>query len=297
MIAQNSTAVAAGFSLYLDMDFKSLREQIDNSSMMQPPEPGVVFTPDTLGGVEVLLAAPEKISGNNIIFYIHGGGFCFGHARSYQSYTSLLAIETGLRVYSISYRLAPEHPFPAGVDDCFAVYRTLLDKYPGSSISLVGDSAGGSMALITTLRAMEAKIQLPSSVIVHSPGTNFEGTFPSHEKNRATEIVIGWLTHQALQAVYCPGQDLKTPYISPLYGNYAGFPPLFIDADSGEMLADDAKFLAEKARAAGVEVEFQLFDETFHAFPVTGNITPEGRQVLKDTIAFITKHFQEESKI
>ncbi len=270
---------------------RKIRKSIEMTSSYMPTEPGVTFSSDNLNGVEVELLTPEKLWGEDIIIYIHGGGFINGNILTSRGFASQLAAESGLRVYTLSYRLAPENPFPAAPDDCLTVYKALLKKYPNARISLVGDSAGGTLSLVTTLRAKEEGILLPSSVVVYAPATDLTGKL-EREKYADTDIVLSPDIEKVLKEFYCRDNDTSNPYISPLYGNYEGFPPLKIVVDSGEVLFLDSYLLCEKARKAGVEVDFQVWDDTFHGFPTAGKSTPESYQVLKDTVNFIKKHLK-----
>ncbi|MDQ8735609.1 alpha/beta hydrolase [Paenibacillus sp. LHD-38] len=272
------------------IDYALLRETMNAASERMPSEPGVTFTSEDLNGVEVELSTPNQMSGDDIIIYLHGGGFTCGNARASRGFASQLAGETGLRVYSVSYRLAPEHPYPAAPDDCFTVYIAILSKYPGIKISLIGDSAGANLSLVTTLRAMDAGIPLPTSITLYSPPADVTGKI-DRTRFSATDFIIGAELESEIRALYFPNNNPDHPYISPLYGNFEGFPPLKIVTDSTEVLADDADLLAEKAQMAGVQVDYQKWDGTFHAFATTGRGTPESLQVLQETAQFIKKHF------
>lgn len=271
-------------------DFVALREYVDNMSAGQPTEEGVTITAATLGGVDVELSEPEKVSGDTIVVYYHGGSFVTGNAPAGRAYASALAGESGLRVYAVTYRLAPENPYPAGVNDCFALYQALLAKYPGSRIALTGESAGGTLALVVTLMAKDAGLPLPSAVAAFSPCTDFAEDLPSRTANRDTDPAVQSNVIELIRALYCPGQELSDPYVSPLRGDYVGFPPLMVVVDGGEMLLDDSLLLVEKAKQAGVAVELQVAEGCFHGFPILGRLSPESEQVLKDTAEFITKH-------
>ncbi|QDR80275.1 alpha/beta hydrolase [Sporomusa termitida] len=271
------------------IDYITLRETIDKASEKMPAEPGVTFTKGQLGGVPVELSAPEKLTGDNIILYIHGGGFTTGSALGSRGFASQLASEAGLRVYSLSYRLAPENPYPAAQNDCYTVYTRLLGKYPDKKIAVIGDSAGANLALVTTLKAMDDGITLPTSVTVYSPVVDLTGTI-DRNKNSATDIIISADIDSEIKS-YLKNNNPYDPYISPLYGNYKGFPPLKIVCDSAEVLTEDSERLAKKAKEAGVNVDLQKFEGTFHAFPITGKGTPESYKVLRDTAKFIKDHF------
>lgn len=273
-----------------DGDWVAWRNRIHELSCSQPVEPGVTFSANTLGGVEVELSTPEKLLGDTIVMYIHGGGFTVGNARASRAYASQLAGQSGIRVYSLTYRLAPEHPFPAAPDDCFAVYKALLEKYPQSSIALAGDSAGGTLVLVVTLMAKDAGIRLPSAVCSFSPVTCLAYPLPSRVNNIDTDWIIVAGCNEAFCSTYGCCSNLYHPYMSPLFGNYDGFPPLKLVADRGEQLIDDVVLVAEKAEKAGVTVDVQIWDNCFHAFATAARATPESAQVLAETANFIKQH-------
>jgi acetyl esterase/lipase len=273
-------------------NYLALRELADKMYLNMPSAPGVSFVAYTLDGVETELSTPDTLLGEDVILYIHGGGMTSGNARTSRGYASLLAAETGLRVHAISYRLAPENKFPAASDDCFTVYKALLEKYPHSKIALIGESAGGYLSIVTALMAKDTGITVPASVTAYSGVTDVTGTLPSHVKNGATDKMVPAGTDGKLKEMYFPDTDAKHPYISPLYGNLKGFPPVKLVAEKSETLADDSVYFAEKAKAAGVDVRLQMWEGTFHAFPTTGKGTPEGAQVLAETVAFIREHFK-----
>ncbi|GHU70759.1 esterase [Spirochaetia bacterium] len=273
------------------MDYAVIRQTIERASAAMPAEPGVSFTADVLNGIEAELLTPENPSGESIVLYIHGGGLVSGNVRTSRGFASQLASESGLRVYTLSYRLAPEHPYPAANDDCFAVYQALLEKYPRNSISFIGDSGGAYLSLVTTIRAMEKGLRLPASVTLYSPLVDFTGAL-AHDRAKfaETDFTVGPDIDQVIKDLFIRDADVKNPCISPIYADYKGFPPLKIVADSGEVLVADADILAETAKKAGVEVEYRKWDETFHAFATTGKGTPESAEVLQETVAFINKH-------
>jgi len=256
-------------------------------------EQGVTFTPDNFNGVEVELATPEKLLGKCIILYIHGGAFTYGDTITSRPFASRLAKESGLCVYSLSYRLAPSNPFPAAPNDCFTVYKALLDKYPGIKIALVGDSAGANLSLVTVLMALDAGIALPSSVTLYSVVSDFATGLPSRKKFAEVDILASDDVDKEFRENYFIDNDPHNPYISPLLGNYEGFCPLKVIVDSSESLFDDSDLLVQKALEAGVEVDYQKWDDTFHAFPAYPTVasnTPESAQVIKDTAQFIKKY-------
>lgn len=274
-----------------DDDMAPLRAANAASSAQIPMEPGVSFQPDIIGGVSVELSMPQTLSGDTVILYIHGGGFCFGDAVTSRGYASALAGQTGLRVYSISYRLCPEYPYPAGAQDCLSVYKALLKRYHGQKIVLLGDSGGGYFSLVTSLMARDQGLPLPACLCLFSPVTTLAEELPSRKSNAEIDCMLsGDLNEQLIRVYIRDNQDLHHPYISPLYGDYTGFPPIKIVADGSEVLLDDSIELASQVRKAGVEVDIHVMDNTSHAFPNMGRGVPESNQILMETATFISIH-------
>lgn len=274
-----------------EVDYAAERKKQESNQSL-PNARGVTFQPDVLGGVPVEFSSPKKKKAEAVLFYIHGGGYCYGTAQTSRGVASALAKLSGYTVCSITYRLAPENPFPAAVDDCFVVYKALLARFPRVPVALVGDSGGGTFALVTALRARREAIQMPACLCLFSPCTDLSQEHPSAELYWQDDwMVHDPNIHEHLRQVYLTADvDPCDPDVSPLFGSYAGFPPMFVEADSKEVLRDDAEKLVEKARAAGVEVSYQILEGTFHAFDTFGMSIPESARLLKDATAFITEH-------
>lgn len=266
-----------------------LRATMNLAQANMPIEPGVTITELSLGGVEAELSTPDNCEEDVIIMHIHGGGMICGSATHSRGYVTVLAKESNFRVYSVSYRLAPEDKFPAGVNDCFDAYKALVEMHPNTPIALIGESAGAHLSIVTTLKAISEKVKLPSSVIAYSAPTDFTGVI-DRSQYAETDFTISPSVESVIVNLYCPGEDTSNPYISPLRADYTGFPPLKLVADRGETLCPDSELLAEKASKAGIVVDLQIFDGTFHAFPTIGRGTPESAKVLAESIEFIKNH-------
>ena len=244
---------------------------------------GVSVTSLNYDGIDVELITPDNLSGSNIIYYIHGGAFTYGDVLTSRPVAAMLAKETGLRTFTITYRLAPEHKFPAAVNDCFAVYKKLLSEYPDALISIVGESAGANCSMTTALLAKQDKLVLPSSIVLIS----YPGDFSQYIKGGANEAAEPWLRS------YIGEESPLNPLISPNFGDINGFPPLKIIVDSAEVFRADCDCLAEKADKLGIEVDYQIWEDTFHAFPAyptSAKDTPESEQVVREISTFILKY-------
>ena len=240
----------------------------------------------TLGGIKT---ERLRIAGANeakAILYIHGGGFVAGVPGNHRPITWRLADKVGVPVYTIDYRLAPEHPFPAGLDDCVAAYRGLLDKgIAAKSIVIAGDSAGGNLTLVTALKLKELNLEQPGGLICLSPATDMEG-FESRRSNIYSDAMFTAEMFASLPPLYCPGFDPLNPLISPWRGDVSGLPPTLIQCSGAEMLRDDSVYMADKMKHAGVDVTLEIWPKVFHVWQIMADILPEGRRAMEKIITF-----------
>jgi len=226
-------------------------------------------------------------SGETVLLYLHGGGYFGCSAESHRPITVSFAREN-FRVYAPDYRLAPENPFPAAVDDATAVYRVLLDSgQPASRIVVAGDSAGGGLALSLLLTLRAAGIPLPAAAALFSPWTDLAATGESVCTNDQRCAMFNGPDIAPTARWYLGDADPKNPVASPLYADLSGLPPLLIHAGADEILRDDSTRLAEKARAAGVPVELKIWPVVPHAWQLAPHLIPEARQSLRETAAFL----------
>jgi len=228
--------------------------------------------------------------GEVVLLYLHGGGYFACSAELYRPITVSFAREN-FRVYAPDYRLAPENPFPAAVEDAAAVYRALLDSGRSPSrIVVAGDSAGGGLTLSLLLKLRDTRTPLPAAAVLFSPWTDLAVTGESVCANaeRCSMFNASDIAPSALW--YLGDTDPRNPLASPLYADLSGLPPLLIHAGADEILRDDSTRLAEKARAAGVSVELKIWPVVPHAWQLAPYLIPEARQSLREAAAFLHKH-------
>lgn len=255
---------------------------------MMPKEKGTKSEKVKLGKGRALLVTDGATNDENIIVYFHGGGFVTGSAFVTQSYTSMLARYSGNKVYSVDYSLAPEKPYPIGFNDCCEAFECLMEKYPSARFSLIGESAGGNFALTVALKYKETgRI---SSVSAHSATVDFSGAV-DHTLNQNKDIIVKLGTSKAMHDVYVKDHDAKNPLLSPYYGDFNGFPPVFITCDVNETLYGDSKALYEKCIEAGVETKMIEFEGGYHACAISGVNTPETKKLLKENIEFMKANY------
>ncbi|OYT70032.1 MAG: alpha/beta hydrolase [Chloracidobacterium sp. CP2_5A] len=220
--------------------------------------------------------------------YLHGGGYIACSPHTHRPITVTLATLLRGRVFALDYRLAPEHRFPAALDDAVAAYRWMVETQGVSPrrLLIAGDSAGGGLALSTLIRLRELGAPLPAGAALYSPWTDLAGTGETLETNTERDAMFYGAGIRLAGRIYAGDMPPDHPLISPLYADLTGLPPLLIFASSSEVLLDDARRLAEKARAAGVAVELRIEDDLPHVWPLFCQLIPEGRQTLAQTAAF-----------
>ena len=256
--------------------------------MIEAPAPaGVTCTPVEAGGVSAEWSVADGADQDKVILYVHGGGYVMGSAGSHRDMTGRLSQASGARVLSLNYRLAPEHPFPAPVDDSVAAYRWLLGQsIQASNIAIAGDSAGGGLALAALIAIRDAGEPVPAAGIGISPWVDMEGTGESMTTRAAVDPVVQKEGLLGMAKLYLGDADPKNPLAAPLHANLAGLPPLLIQVGDSETLLDDATRITERARKADVDVTLKIWDEMPHVWHLFAPILPEGRQAIEEIGAF-----------
>jgi len=254
------------------------------------PVPAVAQTPATLGGRPAVLVEPLGEARPGTILYFHGGSFSLGSPQTAMALTANLVTRTGIRALSLDYRLAPEHPFPAAIQDCLAAYRNLLEDTDPAEIVFAGDSAGGGLTVTTCLAAREAGVPLPAGIVAFSPGLD-------HTRSGATmttkDGIDPFFTRESLDRtaeLYLAGADPDQPLLAPaVHADLTGFPPLLLQAGTNELLLDDAVRLADRARAAEVDVMLDVTADVPHVFQAFTGSLDEADQALDRAALFIVQ--------
>ena len=238
-----------------------------------------------------LLSLKENPGQDYVILQLHGGGYMGAVRNAYYVFAGLYnEVSKGCNVLTPDYRVAPEHPYPAALEDALASYQWLLDKgYYGEQIIVAGDSAGGGLAMALCMYLKDHHMPMPGGVIAMSPWTDLAATGDSYETNFEKDPLFGNTTDSMIYSnAYYGENDPKTPYISPLYGNYEGFPPMLFQVGGAEMLLSDSARAAKKAKAAGCEVQLTIYDEMFHVFQLGMKKMKESREAWKEIEEFLT---------
>jgi acetyl esterase/lipase len=230
--------------------------------------------------------AAESLPAQVIVLYLHGGGYLFGSPRTHRQVVIAMAKAFQGPCYGLDYRLAPEHPFPAALDDATAAYRWLLSRHPQARIVLAGDSAGAGLAIATAVAVRDAGLKKPKAIIGFSPYSDLAVTGESVEANAKSCAMFTPRGIREAAAIYLDGADARDPRASPLYADLAGLPPMLLFASRHEILRDDTLRLADRASAAGVKVELIVRDRLPHVWPVFVGLLPEARDAFATVSAF-----------
>jgi acetyl esterase/lipase len=252
-----------------------------------PPKGTRVSRLDVGGRKSVRVASPTSCPDRHIL-YLHGGGYVFGACTYYRDFIWRIAAATATQVLCIDYRLAPEHPFPAALDDATGAYRWLLAQgAQPAQMALIGDSAGGGLVLATLLRLRADGLPMPAAGVALSPWTDLALTGESLRLNAKSDPMLDVEQTRVFARLYLAGSDPRHPYASPLYGDLAGLPPILIQVGSDEILRDDAVRMAVRLRAAGCSVEIEIWPRMPHAWHLFARLVPESRRALERIGAFV----------
>jgi len=256
-------------------------------------DPELFLTAQEMGstkGFWVNTTAPEKPG--KVILYFHGGGHILGSAETNLGSALRIYQSSGIPVLSVEYRLAPEHPFPADLDDAYAAYNWLLEQgYTPQQIGVYGDSAGGGISLALGLKLKQQQETLPGAIAVLSPLADVEGIGDSHITLINADPVLRSAPSDRYD-LYAGDADVTDPLLSPIHGDYTGFPPLLIQVGTRERLLSDSVRLAQSARASGVDVTLDVWDGMWHGWHDTPAI-PEAEEACKQLGEFFAKHLED----
>jgi acetyl esterase/lipase len=237
---------------------------------------------------------PSNPIEDNVILYLHGGGWIIGSPLTCRRLNSAIAIATSTKILSLDYRLAPEHPFPTPLEDCVNAYKWLLSNgFKSDHIIIAGDSAGGNLTLTTLLKIRDLGIDLPAGAICLSPATDLTLADDSYFKNAETDPVLADIGIFWWKVAYIAGEDPRNPFISPLFADLKGLPPILIQASSCEILYSDATRIVEKAKKAGTNATLQAWDDMTHVFQGTRfELLPEAEDAISKIADFTNQLFQ-----
>jgi monoterpene epsilon-lactone hydrolase len=266
------------------------RQGLEALSSLTPVAPDIIVEKTKIEDIPAeWVIAPNAVE-DRVFLYLHGGAYIMGSCNTHRYLASKLSQSTAARVLVPEYRLAPENPFPAAIEDAVKVYRWFISSgITPDKIIIGGDSAGGGLTLATLLSLKGEDEALPALAVLLSPWTDLEGTGESM-KTRAE--VDPWLSPDATRAIptlYTRDLDLSHPLVSPIYADLSGLPSMLVHVGNDEILLSDSARLVDCAREAGVEVTFKVWDDMWHVFQTFA--IPEGQQAIDEIGEFVQKHF------
>lgn len=241
-----------------------------------------------IGSLNAEWMRPKNSLKDKVILYFHGGGLVVGSIKAHRGIVAKFVKGTGINALVFDYSLAPEHPFPAGLNDSIATYNYLLDNdFKSSNIVFIGDSGGGNLVFATLLALKEKKLPLPVAALALSPWTDLTNSGESWQTNAKVDTIC-WKEAQTVFSNYYVGEnDPTSPLISPLFGDLSGLPPIHIYVGGHETMLSDSTRFAEKAKAAGVDVTLIIGEGLFHCYPACAPLFPEAKQAMKEICEFV----------
>jgi epsilon-lactone hydrolase len=227
---------------------------------------------------------------DKVILYLHGGGYALCSANTHRPLAARIGASAGMKVLFPEYRLAPEHPFPAAIEDAVNVYHWLLEQgYASEDIIFAGDSAGGGLCLATALVLRDQNEQLPAGIVCLSPWVDLTSSGESYQKNGELDPYLSVRAVKEAARIYAGTESLDHPLISPVFADLTGLPPIMIQSGSHEILQSDALTLADKAKASGVNVSLKVWDGMWHVWQISGDFLPEARRATREIGQFIRR--------
>jgi acetyl esterase/lipase len=248
---------------------------------------GVTHREVDAGGIRAILTTPPAPADDRVIEFFHGGGYVLGEPEHYDAFCGHLAVAVGCRVLSVGYRLAPENPHPAAVTDAVAVYRWMLEEgHHPLHIALCGDSAGGGLAITTLLGIRDAGLPQPAGSVAISPWVDMEFSSDSM-KTKTGDLMVQYPGALVLGDAFIAGGDPRDPLASPIYGDFTGIAPIYVQVGGEERLLDESHRVVEKARADGAQASVDVFDGLHHIFQIAAGFAPESDDAVRRIAAFL----------
>ena len=274
-----------------ETDILKVRAGFEQLGAMFPVPGDVQCEPIMAGSVKAEWITAPGAAADRAILYLHGGGYVIGSINTHRALAAALSQASKSRVLAIDYRLAPENPHPAAVEDAVASYRWLLKQgLSPKRTAIAGDSAGGGLTVATLVALRDGKDPLPACAVCLSPWVDLEGTGESMTKLAKLDPMVQKDGLLQLAGAYLAGKDARTPLAAPLYANLSGLPPMLIQVGTWETLLDDASRLAERARKAGVEVTYDPWEGMIHVWQLFAPMLDEGKQAIEKIGAFVQKN-------
>lgn len=274
-----------------DASIEKTRAGFEQMTVMLPVEKDVKCEPVSAGGVKAEWVSAPSADANRAILYLHGGGYVIGSINTHRALAGRISRASKARVLLIDYRLAPEHPFPAAVEDSVIAYRYLLEQgtRPGR-LAIAGDSAGGGLTIAALVAIKDAKLPMPAAGVGLSAWVDLEGIGDSMKTKSKADPIVQKDGLVQMAAAYLGGKDPHSALAAPLYADLSGLPPLLLQVGTAETLLDDSTRLAERARKSGVNVTLEPWENMIHVWQMFAPMLDEGQQAIDKIGAFVLKH-------
>jgi epsilon-lactone hydrolase len=249
---------------------------------------GVTYEDVDAGGIPAMWVAPDHAAPDRVLQYVHGGGYVICSMHTHRRMVGHIAKAAGVRALNVDYRLAPEHPHPAAVDDSVAAYRWLLDQgFTPEHLAIAGDSAGGGLTIATLVALRDQGVPQPAAAVPISPWVDLEGTGESMTTRAHVDLMVSLEGLKLMADAFLCGQDPRHPLAAPLYADLTGIAPMYIQVGDEEALLDDATRIADRARAVGVDVRLDVFPEMQHVFQMSAGNVPEADEAMERIGAYL----------
>jgi acetyl esterase/lipase len=274
-----------------ETDVVALRNSWDELTSKLKTAPGVRRRDANVEDLHCEWLVPEKCDEAPAILYLHGGIYMVGSATTHRRLVSYIARSAGMRALIPNYRLAPEHPFPAAIEDATLIYQKMLEKgIPPEQIAIGGDSAGGGLAMATLLALKDAGDPLPCATFLMSPWLDLAATGETLVTRATLDPWFDPANMPEMVERYCGDADRKNPLVSPLYGNLEGLPPTLIQVGDHEILLSDSTRMADRLSDANCKITLQVWPEMWHVFQYFIGQMPESKEAIGDIAAFLKKY-------
>ena len=269
---------------------RDLRRITNQITWWGRPPAGVDVEESTVNGCNAEWHSPQNGASGNVVLYLHGGGYNFGSTANYREFGSRLALSCQARILMPDYRLAPEHPHPAAVEDALACYRWLLEQQvPPARLAVAGDSAGGGLTLALLLKLKDEELPQPAAAVCLSPWADLSCTGEAYEQLSEIDPMMTRKVLLGCAERYAAGRDVSDTMLSPVHGDFTGLPPLLIQVGADEILLSDSERVYEAAKNAGVEATLDVLKDLWHVSHLFARVVPEVRPAIADIGNFVRR--------
>ncbi len=273
-----------------DRDIGEMRQAFEDVTQRLDTPDNVTVRHATIAGIECDWLVPEGSKKTPVLLYLHGGAYVMGSSKTHRQMVATIAKAAGVRAILPNYRLAPENPFPDGIDDACAVYKQLLQQgIEPDEIVIAGDSAGGGLTVATALKLRHDGVPLPAALVLLSPWLDLSASGESVKSRAKLDPLFRAEDMPIVAEFYCSADAVREPLVSPVFANVSGLPPAFIQVGDHEILLSDSTRFADKLTAAGINVTLQVWPDMWHVFQFFGSKMPESEAALVDIARFLRR--------